>query len=119
MAAALFRFILIDIVLDALYFPVWWYTSGLIQFLLYLRSKVRYAIAVLGIGIWVKNFFKPMYGVTTWQERIISVVMRFFVLIGKCIGLLAWLLILFVLLAAWLVFLPAVILLFVTVQLAS
>lgn len=116
MATAILRFIFVDIILDALYFPVWWYTSGLIQCIQYLWSKVRYGIAVLGIGIWVKNFFKPMYGVADWQARIISVVMRFFVLIGKCIALAAWMLILFVLLFFWLAFFPAVVWLFIIVR---
>lgn len=68
---------------------------------------------MLGIGIWVKNFFKPMYGVSTLQERIISVVMRFFVLIGKLIALAAWTLVLCALLLLWLAFLPAVVWLFI------
>lgn len=118
MVGSILQFFLFEVFLDVLYFPVWWYTAGLIQCIRYLWNQVRYGVAVLGIGIWIKNFFKPMYGVSTLQERIISVVMRFFVLIGKFIALIAWMLILFLLLVIWLVFLPAVVWLFIIVRFA-
>ncbi|MCE9586065.1 hypothetical protein K8R04_01960 [Candidatus Uhrbacteria bacterium] len=68
-------------------FPFWWYTEGLIEAARWCARGLRFRWESAGISVWVKNFFVPMYGQYDIAGRLVSVVMRFFVLIGRLIGL--------------------------------
>ncbi len=57
-------------------FPVWWYSRGLLMVMHALRESVAGYAQGLGIRVWVRNIFVPMYGQYDWQSRIISVFMR-------------------------------------------
>ncbi len=70
-----------DLILDALYAPIWWYTEGLALALRSFARNARYGANVIGIGIWAHALFKPMYGEHSWQGRIVSFVMRLLVLV--------------------------------------
>lgn len=61
---------------DVVRFPVWWYTTGVVHTALTLTNGVRYYARSLGIAVWIRNIFVPMYGQNDWQSRIISVFMR-------------------------------------------
>lgn len=81
---------------------------------------LRYRSQAYAFRIWIRNFFVPMYGQYDLTGKLVSVFMRFFVLLGRgiaiaveaigyLVGLLIWMLIpaaaLFFLLAnvaAWL-----------------
>ncbi|MDP2630134.1 MAG: hypothetical protein Q8P56_01880 [Candidatus Uhrbacteria bacterium] len=102
MALALLKFIFIDILLDALYTPVWWYTAGLLGTLRKLSVATHEGANIIGIGIWAKSLFKPMYGEYSWQGRIVSFFMRIVVLIFMTAQMIVWLGILFVFLLIWL-----------------
>lgn len=61
---------------DLLRFPAWWYGEGLRDALLRVISFVRGYARSLGLMVWVKNIFTPMFGRYDWQSRLISVFMR-------------------------------------------
>lgn len=102
MAFALLKFIFIDILLDVLVTPIWWYTAGLMETLQKLSRALREGANIIGITIWARSLFKPMYGEYSWQGRIVSFFMRCVVLMFMCIQMIVWLCILLVLLFIWL-----------------
>lgn len=61
---------------DLVRFPVWWYTTGVVHTATSLVFAVRSRARSLGIAVWIRNIFVPMYGQHDWQSRIISVFMR-------------------------------------------
>jgi hypothetical protein len=86
---------------DVLMFPVWWYTRGLLQLfaslLLFLKNREK----SLALFIWIKNVFRPMYGQTDWQGKLISIGMRIIQIIFRSLVMLFWLLITALILIFW------------------
>lgn len=68
---------------DVLRFPLWWYGEGLKQALLAVFSLVRGYARSLGVLVWIKNIFTPMFGRYDWQSRLISVFMRVVNIVGR------------------------------------
>jgi hypothetical protein len=81
----LIKYITIDLVGDFIYFPIWWYTRGLKKTLLFTGLKIQEVQNSLGVSVWAKNIFRPMYGQYDLQGRFISFLMRFFQLILRSI----------------------------------
>lgn len=79
-----------EALLDLVYFPVWWYTSGLRyaggRCFEWLKAGNRALAPVL----WLQNLFVPMFGQTDWQGKIISFFMRFVQILARSTALLAW-----------------------------
>lgn len=98
------KFILVDLVLNILYFPVWWYGRGLLKTLFFCGRKIKDANKHLGLGIWVKNLFKPMYGQRDIAGKIISFIMRLVQIFFRGVFLLIFILLIFLLILIWLVF---------------
>ncbi len=96
------KFILIDLIGDVFYFPIWWYSKGAKKAILYFYHKIVAAEMTLGVFIWTANLFKPMYGQTDWQSQIISFFMRFFQIIFRGFILLVWTILMSLLLVFWL-----------------
>ncbi|MEA2088893.1 MAG: hypothetical protein U9O55_03585 [Patescibacteria group bacterium] len=80
------KYITVDLIGDFFYFPVWWYTKGFKKAIFFSIKKIKDTEKGLGIGIWAKNLFKPMYAQYDWQGRIISFLMRLFQLIVRSIA---------------------------------
>lgn len=113
---ATFKYILIEILWDIIYFPVWWYTKGLKRVADYcLQSASEYIVRRLALKIWLASMFKPMYGDYTREGRIISLVMRVVVLVVKLVMMVIWLIILFIIFIIWLV-LPLLIIYYILFQ---
>lgn len=94
-------------------FPVWWYGAGFSSVLKWIQEDLRLEWGRLGVRLWMRSWLQPMYGASDLVGRLISVVMRTFVIIGRSI----WWLILACLYAvgafAWLVWpVLAIVLLF-------
>jgi hypothetical protein len=89
---------------DILFFPFWWYSFGLAKFLIWLKSFLGDKQRSLGLGVWVKNIFVPMYGQRDWQGVLISIFIRIVQIIFRSIAMILWLLVAIVMLAAWLSF---------------
>lgn len=85
----IFKLLLIDFAGSFLYFPVWWYTVGLKRLAYRFARDLKYRVASYGLKIWIKNFFVPMYGQHDWTGRLVSLWMRFVVLVGRVVGLAA------------------------------
>ncbi|MBU0597893.1 hypothetical protein KKF61_02755, partial [Patescibacteria group bacterium] len=98
------------------YFPIWWYSKGLLRVYHYCINSVSTHIRRrLALGIWLRSMFKPMYGDYTKEGRIISFGMRIVVLIYKIVAMLVWLIILLVIFIAWII-LPILIIYFILYQ---
>jgi len=96
----------VDFIGRILFWPIWWYTIGLKRLLTILAENIIEEEQRLGVGLWWKNLFTPMYGQYDWQGRIISFFMRLFVGIGRILLLLLWFSITFVALVVWVLVLP-------------
>lgn len=113
---ATFKYILIEILWDIVYFPIWWYSKGLVRVARYCMNSASFHLTRrIAIGIWLRNMFKPMYGDYTREGRIISLFMRLVVLIWKLISSLVWLVILFVIFIFWIT-LPLLIIYYILYQ---
>lgn len=94
----------LDAMVDIVYFPIWWYTKGLVFFANKVLNLFRAGNENLAPGVWLKNIFVPMYGQYDWQGRLISFLVRLVQIIFRVIALLVWVLICLVILAVWFVF---------------
>ena len=66
------KFILQDIVGDVLFWPIWWYTTGVIESFYRMTDTIVQSNLEFGLTIWIKNIFVPMYGDYSWQGRLVS-----------------------------------------------
>ncbi len=81
------RSVVVEIALDILKFPLWWYTSGLLLMLNWCGRTLKGYAQFMGIGVWVKNIFVPMFGQHDWQSRMISIFMRIIQIIARSMAL--------------------------------
>lgn len=88
---------------DILYFPIWWYTRGLVYFASSLLTFLKNREKSLALMVWVKNIFTPMYAQRDWQGRLISIFMRIVEIIIRSIIMLFWLVVAVVSFLFWLV----------------
>lgn len=95
---------LLELVLDVVYFPLWWYTAGAKKILVGCAHLWQDANIQLAPGLWLKNIFVPMFGQYDWQGRLMSFFIRFFNVVFRLIGLLIWTAIVAFLFAVWMVF---------------
>lgn len=85
---SVFSYIVLDLLGSFFYFPVWWYTHGLLGCMRWIQRSLSYRWKAYAMGIWLKNFFTPMYGQYDLSGRLVSVFVRFFVLFGRLIAFL-------------------------------
>lgn len=95
------KFIIIDIIGDFLWWPIWWYTAGLWERLKWFGGQLKATWKALAIGLWLKNFFAPMYADRSILGRSISLVMRIVILIWKLVWFFIWVVIVLAALLAW------------------
>ena len=104
----MFGYLIKHIVLDTLYFPVWWYTRGFVRVVGWAETSLKDVERIAALKIWIKSMFKPMFQDYTKEGRIISFFMRVVLLIFKLLIVIIW--------AAFLAF---VIVLFLTLPLLT
>jgi hypothetical protein len=92
--------------IDILYFPIWWYTTGLIKRLKGFINNLNYLSRYLAIKILLANLFKPMFGQYNWQGRIISFAMRILQLIFSLVVFILGSIFLLIILILWIVLIP-------------
>ena len=93
--------IFIDIIGDALFFPLWWYTSGLKHVI---ENFVRSIIEMsdhLALRLLILNIFKPMFAQTDRAGRMISFFMRIVILIGRSIYFLIYTILRLLIVLVW------------------
>lgn len=98
----IFQRILLEALLDVLYFPLWWYTGGVNYAGGRLWQLLKNGNRTLAPGLWLKNILVPMYGQFDWQGRLISFFMRLAQIIGRGFALLVWAIVCAVLFLLWL-----------------
>lgn len=101
-----FQRMLLEFVLDVLYFPIWWYADGAKQALIKCVYLWQDASMYLAPGLWLRNIFVPMFGQRDWQGRITSFLVRAANVVVRGVMLLIWTLIVLAIWLAWL-FVPA------------
>ena len=93
----------LQLILDILLFPVWWYTEGFRRMFIMLWHNLEDTNLRLAPGLWLKNIFTPMYGQRDLQGRLMSFFMRTVNVIGRTIALLVWFMLLVFVLVFWLI----------------
>lgn len=93
--------ILAEAARDILYFPLWWYTRGLLELMEKLIQFMIDREKSIGLFVWMKNIFRPMYGQTDWQGYLISVLMRIVQIIFRSIAMIFWLIAAFFVFVIW------------------
>jgi len=94
--------IITELIYDIAYFPIWWYSRGLVQVLFFVRDFLITREKSLALFVWIRNIFTPMYGQSDIAGKLISFFMRLIQIVFRSIIMLFWLLISFLLLAFWL-----------------
>jgi len=89
-SSATFTRIFVDIAIDILFFPFWWYSFGSIKVAKRLAIFVAEKEKSLALFVWVKNIFVPMYGQRDWQGATISFFVRLVQIIFRTIFLIFW-----------------------------
>lgn len=86
--------IFVEAVLDVGRFPLWWYSRGLARTLKAVGNLLAGYARSLGLAVWVKNIFVPMFGQYDWQSRVISVFMRIVNIVGRGLAMIVVVLVL-------------------------
>src|SRR3989338_6888080 len=101
-ATSMLKFVGIELIGDVLYWPLWWYTQGVVNAG---RFCIRELVAQeerLGLTIWATNIFTPMFGQYDWEGRLISFFMRLLQIIVRGVALLVWAVVMVALFLGWL-----------------
>jgi hypothetical protein len=102
-AGKIFLIVLIDEIKTILYFPIWWYSQGLVEMLKRAEGFIISFEQGLGFWIWVKNLFVPMFGQRDFSGRIISFFLRLFQIFVKGLILICVIVIVIVIVIVWLI----------------
>ncbi|MFA6410987.1 MAG: hypothetical protein WCW26_05450 [Candidatus Buchananbacteria bacterium] len=79
------RYVFVDFVADLLYWPIWWYSKGLVNTAKFCLNKAKDWQEKLALLVWIKNIFRPMFGQYDWESRLISFVIRVIQIIFRLI----------------------------------
>lgn len=96
------KFVVIDIIGNIFYFPIWWYSQGLLRVLQWVKNQIRSFSDFLAYSILFKNLLTPMFGQRDLAGRLISIFYRFIYFILLSILFFIWLSILFLLILIYL-----------------
>ena len=97
------KFIVSDLILDILYFPIWWYSKGLKKALFFVLRQIKERSEDLALKILVVNLFKPMYGDYSFAGRVISFFARVVHLTFRLVLMIIWLALMLAVFVAWLI----------------
>ena len=95
--------ILVDLLKDILYFPLWWYSRGLKQLAIKVKNFLVSKERSLALFVWMKNIFRPMYAQYDWAGILISFFVRLFQITVRGIFMLGWLTVALLALGLWLI----------------
>jgi len=98
-----FQRILLDFLLDILYFPLWWYTGGAKYALIFCYNLWQDANQYLAPWLWLKNIFVPMFGQRDWQGRLVSIFIRLMNVLARGFMMLIWTVVVLALWLLWLI----------------
>jgi len=86
----LIKNLFLDIVLEVLYFPLWWYSRGLKKAAYFCWKRINGGWRALALSILLASFFKPMYGERGWDAYVLSLFVRFFKIIWRFFLIFLW-----------------------------
>ena len=104
----IFKLIFVDLILEIIYFPFWWYSSGLYKTGVFCLQKIKEQWNNMGLSIHFRFLFKPMYAQRDFAGRAISFFIRTIQLIFKLFSFLVFILVFLVIILLWIV-LPIII----------
>lgn len=81
------RYFLVDLVWGLVFFPLWWYSRGLLRMVKVCYGAITEERRTLAIAVWAKNLFVPMYGTRDIWGRLISFFIRAVQIIGRLLVL--------------------------------
>lgn len=93
--------IVFEVFFEIVYFPVWWYSRGILFIGTHLARYFSLGNEVLAPGLWWRNLLVPMYGQYNWQGRIISFIIRLIQGVVRAILLVLWLVVLCLVFMVW------------------
>ncbi len=102
MGILIFQHLLLEYIIDIFYFPLWWYSKGVLYALRQCFNLLKKGNESLAPGLWLANLFVPMYGQFDFQGRVISFLVRFVQIIVRIFGLFLWLIVCTTLFLIWL-----------------
>ena len=97
----IFQRLSIEFLLHIMYFPLWWYSAGLVHAFTQAGAMIAIGNGYLSPGLWLKNIFVPMFGQDDWQGRIMSFFMRFMNVIIRSALLFFWMILVAVIFFIW------------------
>jgi len=115
---SLFKDVFLDLGKEILYFPLWWYSVGLAKTADFCLKSIKSMEMRLGLKIWIKNIFKPMFGQYDIPGKLISFFMRVFQIIARGLILILWSVLMLTFICVW-ICLPIVIILGIIINLAA
>jgi len=95
--------VILQLAKDLLWFPLWWYSVGFFKCIRWSLNFLGDWWKALGIGVWVKYLFVPMYGQRDIASRFISFFMRLIQIIVKGTIFIIWIIISITIVILWLV----------------
>ncbi len=101
--------IVVELIYDVAYFPLWWYSRGFFNLLKSLLNFLADKQKSLALVVWLKNIFRPMYGQYDWQGWLISFLVRLAQIIFRSLVMLFWLILCLAVIILWLLLPPFVI----------
>lgn len=103
----LIEHLILDTLKALLWWPIWWYSTGLLAVWRWYGASLSYYAQSVAVGVWIKNLFVPMFGQTDWQSRIMSFMVRVGNIIVRGFGFVVYALMLLLAVIAYLLILPA------------
>lgn len=91
---------------EGLFWPLWWYSTGLYETSSWLLESIRGSVKFFGVDVWVKNWFVPMYGDASIAGSLISFGVRSAVILFRGIGVMLWFVLAVVLLFLYVLVFP-------------
>lgn len=98
-----FKSLFLDWIGEILYFPLWWYSKGLVSVFKHVSNSIKNTSRDLALPTMFKNIFKPMFGQYDKQGRFISFIMRILMIISRLVIFIFLFLIYFAILIFWIV----------------
>ena len=102
------RFISVEIFWSILYFPVWWYTTGLMKVVNLAINEITSFARAFALKTLLKYMFKPMYGYTDIISRLISLYVRIGYFLVLAVVSVLYTIALFILVVLWVIVPPFV-----------
>jgi len=90
-----------DLFLSLGYWPIWWYSSGLVDFFKFVGRQLKQSFRNQALDILIRSWFKPMYAQYDWQGRLISFIFRTLMIAWRLAFFLVWAVVLIVLACVW------------------